>query len=241
MRRLHFLLVVAACGGRNPTPSQPSSSSAASVSSEDPVAPAPIIDQTAPPASTTPPDDHRASAEAIYDATNYVAPAELAYSKTLEAVVYPACGGGEGPGEHCGLAAYDKAGKDRPVPAELQVTWYRANHDKTEARTRTIVKLGETLDKLNSSRMDRTAWRGDAPIELAGFGTLEWKPKDKVMIATRDGRTTKVPVKLDEGGPVNVYWSKDAPVAVAQLRFNPASGGREGYVVFIQLLPIPRP
>lgn len=45
----------------------------------------------------------------------------------------------------------------------------------------------------------------------------------------------------DQGGPVNVFSSPAAPVAMVQSRFNPASGGREGYVVFIQLVVIPKP
>ncbi len=242
MRVLLIPLVVAACG-KGPvaqTATQPGSNG--DISSDVPLPVAPIVDQTAPPAPTTPPDDHAGSAASIYDATNYVAPAELAYSRALDAVIYPACGGGEGPGEHCGLAAYDKAGKDKKVPDDIQVTWFRYNDAKDDKRTQTIAKLKGALDKLDTYRMDRVVWRGDAPLALAGFGSIEWKPKDKALIASRDGKTSKVPTTWgDTGGPVNVFWSKDAPVAVAQLRFNPASGGKEGYVVFIQLVVIPLP
>jgi hypothetical protein len=247
MRALLIPLAVAACGKDSPPPATPASSgsvgsSNGSVSSDDPgPPPAPIIDQTAPPVATSRPDDHEASATAIYDATNYVAPAELAYSRKLDAVVYPACGGGEGPGEHCGLAAYGRDGKDKKIADDVQVTWFRMNHDKDDKRTQTIAKLKASLDKLDTFRMDRAAWRGDQPIQLAGFGTVEWKPKDKTLVVTREGKTVSRPTKSAEGGPVNVFWSKDAPLAIAQLRFNPASGGREGYVVFVELVVLPRP
>ena len=154
MRALLIPLVVAACGKDTPA-SQPSTptgsppttgSGNVGMSSEDPTPTEPIIDQTAPPASASKPDDHQASAAAIYDATNYVAPAELGYSRKLDAVVYPACGGGEGPGEHCGLAAYDKDGKDKKIPDDVQVTWFRYNHDKDKKRDDTIAKLKASLD-----------------------------------------------------------------------------------------------
>ncbi len=237
------ILCLAACGKPGTTSRSQVPVASDQVSSEDPTPAAPIIDQTAPPPPTTPPDDHRASATAIYDATNYVAPAELAYSKTLDAVIYPACAGGEGPGEHCGLAAYDRAGKDLAVPPALQVTWYRANDDQTTARTQVIAKLVATLDKLSTYRMDRIAWRGHPAIDLAGFGTVAWSPKDSAVVVSRDGKSSRAAVALADpaSGPVNVFWFKEAPVVVVQLRFNPASGGREGYVVFVQLVAVPRP
>lgn len=236
MRGLLIPLVVGACSGAA-TPGPSTSVAGAPVARPPEPAPAPSAPSTVSP--STSPHDHAASATAIYDATNYVAPAELAYSRTLDAVIYPACGGGEGPGERCGLAAYDRAGKDKPIPAATQVTWARYNHAKDDKRTTTIAKLTAAFDALDTHPLERVDWRGD-PLELVGFGRLSWEAESRTIVLSHDDKTTRVATKL-EGGPVNAFWSADAPVAVAQLRHNPASGGREGYVVFIELLVIPRP
>jgi len=237
------ILAIAACSNE-PAPASPASNPvdpSASVASPESPPPTPIpIDAAAP---TAPADDHAASAAAIYDATNYVMPAELAYSRKLGAVIYPACGGGEGPGEHCGLAAYDKAGKDLPLANDVRVLWQTHPGPKGKAgRRNTVDQLAAAFDKLDTIRLDRRAWAGAAPIDLSGFGRIDWKPKDKVLVATRDGRTTRTSVAWGEkGGVVNAFWSPEVPLAVVQLRFNPASGGKEGYVVFIQLVVVPRP
>jgi hypothetical protein len=276
MRRWLIPVVVVACSkGSSTAPSAPDKPvlddpSSASVSSPPAGSgtrfPAPDNPDVHPPTSTAPPTDHKASAAAIFDATNYVAPAELAYSKKLKSVIYPACGGGEGPGEHCSLAGFDNSGASVDVDAKYQVSWHRYPGD-TKNRQPTIDKLVATLDALETVRLDRQRWTGTPPLSLPSFGTLSWDDKAHKLIATRDGGgTTKVGVDWgDRGGPVNVFSAADAPLAVVQLRVNPASGGREsapygfavrvpkepgaketspqneGYVVFIQLVVVPRP
>ncbi len=239
-------LAIAGCKNDGPRPTLPTdpSSTVASPAGASPVPASPNPDANPPP-PTAAPDDHRASATAIYDATNYVAPAQLAYSRKLRSVIYPACHGGEGPGESCSLAGFDSAGASFDVERDLQVTWRRYPGDNKD-RQAVIDRLVATFDKLDTLRLDRSPWRGD-PAELPGYGTLVFHAKDKQLVATRDGRTTKVAVPWEREGPVNVFGAPSVPLAVVQSRFNPASGGREsapvteGYVVFVQLVVVPRP
>ena len=84
-------------------------------------------------------------------------------------------------------------------------------------------------------------------MDVPGFARIEWDAKGKAMVATADGKTRRVAVKSDKGGPVNVYAAPGVPVSVVQFRYNPTSGQTEnkavteGYVVFIELVVVPRP
>jgi len=181
-------------------------------------------------------EDHAAAAAAIFEAMNYVAPAELGYSQTRGVVVYPACSGGEGPGERCQLAGLDHAGKD--VDLGTVVAWKHYGHDDTD-RDAAVAELTRGLTALDTIRMRRLDWSGTG-IDVPDFGRVEWD--GKAFVASRDGKTVRVPAEwANGGGPVAVYAAPAAPVAVAQLRVNPASGGTEGYVVFISLVVVPRP
>jgi hypothetical protein len=225
--------------GKNGASSPPPPSSNSSVSSDDPATRPNPVDAAV--INTASPDDHAASARAIFDATNYVAPAELAWSRKLGVVIYPGCGGGEGPGESCSLGALDKAGKTVELPEAVRVSWSTGGRATDEQRATAIAQMTKAFDTLDTFRLDRTPWKG-AALDVPGFGRIEYDAKAKMLIATAEGRTSRVPLKAHgDGGPVNVYAAAAAPVAVVQSRFNPTSGGTEGYVVFIDLNVVPKP
>lgn len=184
--------------------------------------------------------DRAADAAAWFDARNYVAPALVTYSRTNKLVVFPACRGGEGPGEHCSIAALD--GKSKTVPLPVDVAWSSAGTSKPSDRAAKVADIARALTKLDTVRLARQPWTGAAPIDVAGFGVVTWSPGTKQMKVARGSATTDATVEWgDKGGPVAIYSAPDAPVAVAQLRVNPTSGGTEGYVVVIQFVVLARP
>jgi hypothetical protein len=172
------------------------------------------------------------------DSTNYVHPAELAYSRSLGMIIYPACGGGEGPGENCQLVGLDSAGKS--VNLATVVQWSTQNTSDAKARTDAIAAITKALDELDTIRLGSHPWNS-SPLDVPGFASITWDPKGE-FVATRDGKTTRTKVQWGEkGGPAAVYAAPDVPVAAALLRVNPTSGGREGYVVFVTFAVIVRP
>jgi hypothetical protein len=225
------LLVVVGCG-KNAGGADPNASVGPGSNAPPPPA---VADAAAPSAAA---DDHAASAAAMFDAMNYVAPDELAYSRAKAIVVYPGCGGGEGPGEHCALTGLDHAGK--PVELADFVQWSKQGETDPPGRGEAIARIKAALDALDTVRMDRTPWSGTA-MDVPGFGRIEWDAGGKQLVASAGDKRRAVTVTSDKGGPVNVFASPAVPVAVVQLRFNPASGGTEGYVVFIELVVVPRP
>jgi hypothetical protein len=185
-------------------------------------------------------EDPAATAAEMYDQQghNYVAPKVLAYGRKLHLVIYPACRGGEGPGESCDIAALDHVGKGADLDAKI--SWVTVA-GRTQDREPAIAALEKLFVESDAVRLSKQAWRGE-PFEVANFGTIAWDEKRKTIVATREAATTKVRIEWgDQGGPVALYTSPSAPVAVALLRVNPTSGGREGYVVSVQYAVVPRP
>lgn len=253
MLRLALVVVVVACGS-DKGPNQPASKPTnvedpgASVSSPPPTPTPPTpTPPTTPPATATStaatvptgPEDLGAAAADFYDpkGDNYVAPKLLAYAKKPQLVIYPACRGGEGPGESCDIAAMTHAGKGADLGVQIHWSTVAGRKQDRDPAVKSVEKLLRDTDAV---RMWKQAWRGE-PLELPGFGRLAWDDKARSIIATRDAATTNVAVTGKNTGPVAVYWSPSAPVAVALLRFNAASGGREGYVVSVEFVVIAKP
>jgi hypothetical protein len=229
MRGVLIAILVLGC---SKPPAEPSGSvaspSAGTTSDTGPI-------DAAPPVGA--PDDHAASARAMRDSTNYVQPGELAYSRSRKIVIYPACHGGEGPGESCQLVGLDSAGKS--VNLATVVQWSTQNSNDAKGRIEAIAAITAALDELDTIRLGSHPWNR-SPLDIPGFATLTWDPKGE-FVATRDGKTTRTKVQWGEqGGPAAIY-AADVPLAVALLRVNPTSGGREGYVVFVTLAVITRP
>jgi hypothetical protein len=175
---------------------------------------------------TTSREDQAAMARELIAFGNFIGPHVVGYSAARKLVVYPACAGSMGgdPGEGCRLMALDGAGKsvDLDVLVEWSYQWNAGGDEPSEQPSdRVREAIERVLVELDVARLPRRDWgttsfRRDVP----DFAHLEWNPRSHVITATRGSSITRTQVAWgDTGGPVAVYASSEAPVAVVELRY----------------------